>query len=165
MKNFIQRFSLIALSVFLILTLFAVSVSAEEANTQVPVSEESSAEVEYVLQCPACAAVTAGDPYCSSCGAQLPLKASEWRCEHKNEDGTVCGHTNQGAYCSQCGQPRPEPTQSGVTFDFNPSAFVHNLKYMAAGMIGIFLVIGVIVLTIVLLSKLTASKKADGDQD
>ena len=49
-------------------------------------------------------------------------------------------------------------TEAAVS-GFNPGAFVENLKYMAAGMIGIFLVIGVIVLTIVLLGKLTAPKK------
>ncbi len=47
---------------------------------------------------------------------------------------------------------------------FRPEAFVENLKYMAAGMIGIFLVIGVIVLTIVVLGKVTAPKKSD-DED
>lgn len=47
---------------------------------------------------------------------------------------------------------------------FHPGAFVENLKYMAAGMIGIFLVIGVIVLTIVLLGKLTAPKKNNDDE-
>lgn len=42
---------------------------------------------------------------------------------------------------------------------FNPSAFVDNLKYMAAGMVGIFVVIGAIVLSILLLSKLTDKKQ------
>lgn len=46
---------------------------------------------------------------------------------------------------------------------FRPEAFVENLKYMAAGMIGIFLVIGVIVLLIVLLGKLTAPRKKDDE--
>ncbi len=46
---------------------------------------------------------------------------------------------------------------------FHPMAFVDNLKYMAAGMVGIFIVIGAIVLTILLLSKLTDRKKNDGE--
>ncbi len=48
---------------------------------------------------------------------------------------------------------------------FRPEAFLENLKYMAAGMIGIFLVIGVIVLTIVLLGKLTAPKKKNNEEE
>ena len=51
-----------------------------------------------------------------------------------------------------------------ANFEFHPMSFVENLKYMAAGMIGIFLVIGVIVLTIVLLGKLTAPKKTDDEE-
>ena len=41
---------------------------------------------------------------------------------------------------------------------FNPSAFWDNLKYMGAGMVGIFLVIGAIIVSIVLLGKLTDKK-------
>ena len=48
---------------------------------------------------------------------------------------------------------------------FRPEAFIENLKYMGAGMIGIFLVIGVIILTIVLLGKLTAPKKKSEEED
>lgn len=44
---------------------------------------------------------------------------------------------------------------------FDPKAFVDNLKYMGAGMVGIFLVIGAIILSIVLLGKLTDKKKND----
>ncbi len=57
-----------------------------------------------------------------------------------------------------------EAVSDAAASGFNPGAFVENLKYMAAGMIGIFLVIGVIVLTIVLLGKLTASKKKEDDE-
>ena len=55
-------------------------------------------------------------------------------------------------------------TDAAAASDFRPEAFVENLKYMAAGMVGIFLVIGVIVLTIVLLGKLTAPKKTDDEE-
>ncbi|MBQ9779462.1 MAG: hypothetical protein IJW00_00810 [Clostridia bacterium] len=48
---------------------------------------------------------------------------------------------------------------------FRPEAFIENLKYMGAGMIGIFLVIGVIILTIMLLGKLTAPKKQDEEEE
>ncbi len=50
-------------------------------------------------------------------------------------------------------------------FNFQPEAFVGNLKYMAAGMVGIFLVIGAIILTIVVLGKLTSRKKKGGEEE
>ena len=37
---------------------------------------------------------------------------------------------------------------------FNPMAFVENLKYMGQGMLGIFIVIGIIILSVYLLAKL-----------
>ena len=45
--------------------------------------------------------------------------------------------------------------------NINPAAFVENLKYMGVGMLGIFIVIGVIILSVVVLDKVTASKKTD----
>ena len=45
--------------------------------------------------------------------------------------------------------------------NFNPMAFVENLKYMGVGMLGIFIVIGVIILAVVVLNKLLAPKKTD----
>ena len=50
---------------------------------------------------------------------------------------------------------------AAMNFNFMPDKFVINLKYMAAGMVGIFLVIGVIVITILILGKLTAPKNKD----
>ncbi len=44
-----------------------------------------------------------------------------------------------------------------VTFD--PIQFVNNLKYMGFGMLGIFVVIGLIILATVALNKLTQPKK------
>ena len=50
--------------------------------------------------------------------------------------------------------------------NFNPMAFVENLKYMGVGMLGIFIVIGVIVLSVVVLNKVTAPKqKSDEDAE
>ena len=43
--------------------------------------------------------------------------------------------------------------------NFNPAAFVENLKYMGVGMLGIFIVIGVIILSVVVLNKVTSPKK------
>ena len=37
---------------------------------------------------------------------------------------------------------------------FNPMAFIDNLKYMGQGMLGIFIVIGIIILSVYLLAKI-----------
>lgn len=42
---------------------------------------------------------------------------------------------------------------------FNPQAFLNNLDKMGIGMLGIFIVIGVLVAITVLLNKLTSGKK------
>ena len=42
--------------------------------------------------------------------------------------------------------------------NFNPMNFVSSLSYMVEGMIGIFAVIGVIVLVTMLLNKITSKK-------
>ena len=41
----------------------------------------------------------------------------------------------------------------------NPMAFVENLKYMAVGMLGVFMIIGIIIGATVLLKKATTKKK------
>ncbi len=41
---------------------------------------------------------------------------------------------------------------------FNPWAFVDNLSYMGLGMLGIFVVIGVIILVTILLNNITGKK-------
>lgn len=43
--------------------------------------------------------------------------------------------------------------------NFNPMNFVNNLRYMGLGMVGIFAVIGVIILVTVLLNKIFSSKR------
>lgn len=48
--------------------------------------------------------------------------------------------------------------------NFNPAAFVENLKYMGVGMLGIFIVIGVIILSVVVLNKVTAPKKNNSEE-
>ena len=47
----------------------------------------------------------------------------------------------------------------------NPSAFVENLRYMGLGMLGIFIVIGVIILSVVVLNKATAPKPQKKDEE
>lgn len=47
--------------------------------------------------------------------------------------------------------------------NINPSAFAENLKYMGLGMLGIFIVIGVIILSVVVLNKVTSPKREKKD--
>ena len=43
--------------------------------------------------------------------------------------------------------------------NINPMAFVENLRYMGIGMLGIFVVIGLIILSTLILNAVTAPKK------
>ena len=45
--------------------------------------------------------------------------------------------------------------------NFTPMNFVHNLLYLAAGMVGIFLVMGIIILFTYGLNKLLSKKEDD----
>ena len=49
-------------------------------------------------------------------------------------------------------------TAQAPAFTFNPSMFVENLRYMGVGMLVIFVVIGVIALTTMLITWLFADK-------
>ena len=49
-------------------------------------------------------------------------------------------------------------TNTGFNLEFNPMAFVENLKYMGVGMLVIFVVIGVIALTTVFINWLFSEK-------
>ena len=44
---------------------------------------------------------------------------------------------------------------------FDPLQFVANLKYMGVGMLGVFIIIGIIVAATYAIGKLTATKKSD----
>ncbi len=46
---------------------------------------------------------------------------------------------------------------------FSPIAFVNNLVYMLAGMLGVFLIIGIIIAATVCLQKYTGKKKNDNE--
>ena len=48
---------------------------------------------------------------------------------------------------------------------FDPMQFVYNLKYLAIGLIGIFIVIGLIILVTVILNKIPEGKKKDDEQN
>ena len=47
------------------------------------------------------------------------------------------------------------------SMQFKPMAFVENLNIMGVGMLGIFVVIGAIILSVFVLNKLTSPKKKD----
>lgn len=48
---------------------------------------------------------------------------------------------------------------------FDPMQFVENLKYMGLGMLGIFIVIGIIAVFTILLNSATAERKQDEKKD
>ena len=52
-------------------------------------------------------------------------------------------------------------TPADKEFNFTPSAFAKNLEYMGVGMVGIFLVIGIIILATVLLNRVFSGKEKD----
>ena len=48
---------------------------------------------------------------------------------------------------------------NGIKFEFNPSGATRNLKYMGLGMLGIFVVVGVVILITFVLNSVTGKKK------
>lgn len=52
-----------------------------------------------------------------------------------------------------------------LTASFEPMHFVENLRYMGLGMLGIFIVIGAIMLLTMLLNKLTEQKDQSGEDN
>ena len=48
--------------------------------------------------------------------------------------------------------------------NFNPMAFIDNLKYMGIGMLGVFIIIGIIIAATYAIGKLTAPKKENTEQ-
>ena len=50
-----------------------------------------------------------------------------------------------------------------MNIDFIPINFVKNLTYMGVGMLGVFMIVGVIVLATYAVGKLTAPKSQDGE--
>ena len=177
MKTMISKLSVLTLAVLMLLSLFCFAASAEDGTSAEAVTStetEAATDIVYPTQCPECAALTNGSPYCPSCGAEMPEAIAVWTCRHvcnksckhvgKHEDTIPCGAVNEGEYCVSCGSQRPD-NEAAMNFNFMPDQFVANLKYMAAGMVGIFLVIGVIILTIVFLGKVTAPKKTADDAE
>ena len=55
-------------------------------------------------------------------------------------------------------------TDNAKKVQFKPMAFVENLNIMGVGMLGIFIVIGAIILSVVVLGKITAPKPEKKDE-
>ena len=53
----------------------------------------------------------------------------------------------------------------GFNINFNPMAFVDNLKYMGQGMLGIFVVIGIIVVFTIILAKVSSKIGKKNDEE
>ena len=87
--------------------------------------------------------------------------------DRKNEilaDNDEAGVLTDGAIgedvaLRETNEETPEATEEKGEFFFDPMNFVSNLKYMGTGMLGIFIVIGVIIVAVVVLNKTTAPKK------
>ena len=47
--------------------------------------------------------------------------------------------------------------------EFNPVEFVNNLKYMGVGMLGVFIIIGIIVAATYAIGAISSQKKSDGE--
>lgn len=135
MKNKICKVFALSLALLMLLSLLSLTVAAEG---ETPVESQTTVETDAET-------------------ADLTETATVTDTETEDAAEAV---TNTGT---------EEPTEAvtdgeaedGININFQPEQFVINLKYMAAGMVGIFLVIGVIILTIVLLGKLTAPKNKD----
>ena len=70
----------------------------------------------------------------------------------------VCSAVNVFASESEPVSAVEEGTVEDLDIEFNPSNFVDNLGKMAIGMIGIFIVIGIVILLTYMLNKVTGKK-------
>ena len=50
---------------------------------------------------------------------------------------------------------------SNKTIEFNPGKFFDSLRYMGVGMLGVFMIVGIIILATYAIAKFTAGKKED----
>ena len=58
----------------------------------------------------------------------------------------------------------PITSLASKEFIFQPMNFINNLMYLVIGLIGIFIVIGLIVIATIILNKLPEGKKKDNDK-
>ena len=80
-----------------------------------------------------------------SCFAEVDVPSTETASEAATESAT-----------ESAAESETETETEESVFMFEPQRFVGNLKYMLSGMIGIFVVIGLIVIVTVILNKVTS---------
>lgn len=92
--------------------------------------------------------------YCPDCGKLHPQYDDFWFC-------SGCGEiVPPSDYCAACGTQNGADAGPKTQFGINTSSLKETLPIMGMGMLGIFLVIGTIVLVVIILSAI--SKKVDG---
>lgn len=72
--------------------------------------------------------------------------------------------SNEGESLSEIGGvagPENLTTETKLDIKFQPKNFVKNTRYMGAGMLGIFVVIGLIIIVTGILNRVTSAKKKD----
>ncbi len=161
-------------AVLLLLTaLFTVSIHAEAADTATETAPAvcTCDTVPTTKYCPTCGGLTpehdrywdctCGETdnftaFCPACGEKHPNHDGCWDCP------TCDTKDNFNATCLVCGSARPDSNAGKTTFSINVGTLKETLPIMGMGMLGIFLVIGTIALTVTILRKLP-EKKEDED--
>ncbi len=144
-------------------------------------AEETAAEVETEAKAICTCDTVPATKYCPTCGGLHPQHARYWDCtcgtkdnftafcptcgeKHPNHDGcwdcSTCGmKDNFHDTCVRCGADRPHENTDGAKFEIKPDTLKDTLPIMGMGMLGIFLVIGTIVLAVIILRKLPEKKE------
>ena len=148
--NTMKRFLVLAAVLVTLLTCLPLSTFATEIpdgiipETQAPVLDDEHCHCETVPS----------SKYCPECGKLHPYYDDFWLC---SGCGEIVPPSN---YCAACGTQRGADAAPKTQFGINASSLKETLPIMGMGMLGIFLVIGTIVLVVIILSAI--SKKADG---
>ncbi len=146
----------------------ATEIALESAvETASPIADCTCAKAPATRYCPECGgrnpayrnhwACACGteeilSPYCPSCGTRCPDEARFWTCAHCDSAGNFYDH------CSACGKLRYEKDAS-TKFRINTASLKETLPIMGMGMLGIFIVIGIIALSVTILRKLPEKQK------
>ncbi len=168
MKKFIAIIAVLMTLVFCLpLSAFASDVTTEDttADTQPETVteplQETAAETTAVGLEPEdeyCHCATKPtSKFCPECGKLHPDYESFWFCKGCGE---VVPPSN---FCAVCGTANQSGEDVKTEFGFFPASLAETLPIMGMGMLGIFLVIGVIVLVVVVLGAI--SKKLDQDEE
>ncbi len=150
------------------------------AETEAEATPESGTETERLCTCVEIPATK----YCPLCGGlNAAYDADRWDCSCGAEENTtpfcpLCGekHPDHDRFwicptceqkdnffdtCIRCGAARPDKEGSGAKFHIDVDSLKTTLPIMGMGMLGIFLVIGAIALSVTILRKLPEKKEED----